>query len=115
MFDEAMKNVNKKKWLEAMEDEINSLHENYTFDLAKLPKGKRALKNKWVFRLKTNKNNTQPMYKARLVVKDFNQQKRVDFDEIFTPVVKMSSIRGVLGLAAAQNLEVERWMSGWPL
>jgi hypothetical protein len=38
--------------LKAMQEEMKSLHENHTFKLVKLPKGKRALKNKWVFRLK---------------------------------------------------------------
>ena len=48
------------------------------------------------------------MYKARLVVKGFNQKKGIDFEEIFSPVVKMSSIRVALGLAARLNLEVEQ-------
>nr|GFC79375.1 retrovirus-related Pol polyprotein from transposon TNT 1-94 [Tanacetum cinerariifolium] len=45
-YAEAMEDEHKKEWFEAMQDEINSLHENNTFKLVKLPKGKRALKNK---------------------------------------------------------------------
>ncbi|GKF98477.1 retrovirus-related pol polyprotein from transposon TNT 1-94, partial [Tanacetum coccineum] len=45
-YAEAMEDKHKKEWFEAMEDEMNSLHENNTFELVKLPKGKRALKNK---------------------------------------------------------------------
>ena len=74
----------------------------------KLPQGKKALKNKWVYRLKTEGNNSQLRYKARLVVKGFSQKKGVDFEENFSPVVKMSSIRVVLGLAACLNLEIEQ-------
>ena len=59
-----------------MEDEIKSLHDNHTFDLVKLPKDKKALKNRWVFRLKHEDGNPVPRYKARLVVKGFNQKKR---------------------------------------
>ena len=84
------------------------MHENKTFELVKLPKGKRALKNKWVFRIKHEEHSSNPRYKARLVVKGFSQRKGVDFDEIFSPVVKMTSIRTVLGLAASLDLEVEQ-------
>ena len=84
------------------------MNENKTFELVKLPKGKRALKNKWVFRIKHEEHSSNPRYKARLVVKGFSQRKGVDFDEIFSPVVKMTSIRTVLGLAASLDLEVEQ-------
>ena len=47
-------------------------------------------------------------YKARLVVKGFNQKQGIDFDEIFSPVVKMSSIQVVLGLVASLDLELEQ-------
>ena len=53
---------------------MKSLNENHTYDLVKLPKGKRALKNKWVYRLKTE-NNSQQRYKAKLVVKGFGKKK----------------------------------------
>ena len=61
-----------------------------------------------MFRRKNDGNSFQPRFKARLVVKGFGQRKVVDFDEIFSPVVKMSSIRTVLGIAASMNLEVEQ-------
>ena len=107
-FREAMTNDHKEEWLDAMNDEMKSLQDNHTYDLVKLPKGKRALKNKWVYRLKTEEHCSQPRYKARLVVKGFNQKKGIDFEEIFSPVVKMSSIRVVLGIAASLDLEIEQ-------
>jgi len=91
-----------------MQDEMKSLHEDETFELVKLPKGKKALKNKWVFRIKQEEHSSQPRFKARLVVKGFNQRKGIDFDEIFSPVVKMTSIQTVLGMAASFNLEIEQ-------
>jgi hypothetical protein len=53
----------------------------------KLPKGKKVLKNKWVYRIKQEEHTSHPRYKARLVVKGFSQRKGINFDEIFSPVV----------------------------
>ncbi|CAJ2671557.1 unnamed protein product [Trifolium pratense] len=107
-FQEAMESDENQKWLDAMNDEMKSLHDNHTYDLMKLPKGKRALENRWIYRVKHESNSESPRYKARLVVKGFRQRKGVDFNEIFSPVVKMSSIRTMLGLAATLGLEVEQ-------
>ncbi|KAL4379562.1 hypothetical protein GQ457_02G035640 [Hibiscus cannabinus] len=107
-FDQAMEDDHKEEWLKAMQEEMQYLHENQTYDLVELPKGRRALKNKWVYKLKTNENNKKPRHKARIVVKGCNQKEGIDFEEIFSPVVKMSSIRVVLGLAATLDLEVEQ-------
>ena len=87
---------------------MDSLNENHTFELVELVKGKRALRNKWVYKLKPGDAGKPPRYKARIVVKGFQQKKGMDFDEIFAPVVKMSSIRTVLSIAASMSLEVEQ-------
>ena len=107
-FIEAMECEEKKKWLDTMKDEIKSLHDNHTFDLVKLPKGKRALDNRWIYRVKHESNTMSPRYKSRLVVKGFSKRKGVDFNEIFSFVVKLSSIRTVLSLVATLDLEVEQ-------
>ena len=52
-YEEAMEDEHKNQWIEAMQDEIKSLHEKHTYELVKLPKGMRALKNKWVFKVKS--------------------------------------------------------------
>ena len=90
-----------------MHEEMKSLHKNNTYELMELSKGKRVLKNKWELKRKPEPNISQPRYKARLVVKSFSQKKDIDFEEIFSPVVKMSSIQVVLGLAVSMNLEIE--------
>ncbi|GMI93103.1 cysteine-rich RLK (RECEPTOR-like protein kinase) 8 [Hibiscus trionum] len=61
----------KDQWVEAMKDELQSLHENHTFELVKLSKGKRALKNRWVYRLKQEEKSSSSRHKARLVVKGY--------------------------------------------
>ncbi|CAL9011600.1 unnamed protein product [Prunus brigantina] len=107
-YEEALTHDQQDEWLKAMHEEKQSLHENHTYDLVNLPKDRKALKNKWVYRLKTEENNSKPRFKARLVVKGFSHKKGIDFEEIFSPVLKMSSIRVVLGLAASLNLEIEQ-------
>ena len=94
--------------MKAMQEEMESLQKNNTYELVKLPEGRKALRNKWVYKLKKDGRGDLVKYKARLVVKGFGQKKGIDFDEIFSPVVKLSSIRIILGLATNQDLEIEQ-------
>ncbi|XP_019459975.1 PREDICTED: uncharacterized protein LOC109359739 [Lupinus angustifolius] len=86
-FLEAVEATKKKEWIKVIEDEMNSLYENHTYDLVEFPKEREALKNKWVYRLKVEGGGSRPQYKAEIVVTGFNQKKGVDFHEIFSPVV----------------------------
>ena len=90
-----------------MHEEMNSLNKNKTYDFVELPKGKKVLKNKWVFKLKKD-GDKLVKYKAQLVVKGFSQEQGIDFDDIFSLVVKMSSIRVVLGLVGSLDLELQQ-------
>jgi len=90
-----------------MQEKIDSLHKNDTDELVKLHEGRKALKNKWVFELKKD-GDKLVKYKASLVVKGFGQKRGINFDEIFSPVVKMSSIRVILTLVASLDLELEQ-------
>lgn len=78
------------------------------FKLVRLPKGKKALNNKWGFKLKAKEYTSHLKYNTRLVIKGFGQRKGVEFEEIFSLVVKMSSIRVMPGLAAYLDLEIEQ-------
>jgi hypothetical protein len=72
-----------------------------------LPAEKRSLHNKWVYRLK-EEDGGKKRYKDRLVVKGFSQKKGIDFDEIFSHVVKMTSIRTILSHVAVEDLHLEQ-------
>jgi hypothetical protein len=96
----------KKKWEQGMKEEMDSLVNNHTWDLVQLPTGKRALQNKWVYKLK-EEDGGEKRYKAKLVVKGFAQKKGIDFDEIFSLVVKMTSIRTILSLVVVEYLHLE--------
>ena len=93
-------------WEQGMNEEMDSLVRNRTWDLVKLPTGKMALPNKWVYRFKEEFGGKK-RYKAILVVKGFAQKKGIEFDEIFSPVVKMTSIRNILSLVSVEYLHLE--------
>jgi len=67
-YKEAMANSHKVEWVKVIQEEIKSLHEHHTCDLVELSKGRRALKNRWVPRLKNKENNPRLRYKVHLVV-----------------------------------------------
>ncbi|KAL5740032.1 hypothetical protein ACOSQ2_029212 [Xanthoceras sorbifolium] len=106
-YDEAMQVEDSVKWESAMRDEMDSLMSNQTWELAELPPGKKALHNKWVFRIKEEHNGNK-RYKARMVVKGFQQKEGIDYNKIFSPVVKLTTIRLVLKIVAAENLHLEQ-------
>ena len=89
-----------------MEEEMDSLMHNQTWDLVRLPVGKTTLQNKWVYRLKEEDGGKQRC-KGRFVVKGFEQKKGIDFDEIFSHILKMTSIRTILRLLAVEDLHLE--------
>jgi hypothetical protein len=77
-YDEALKVENSTKWELAMKDEIDSLMTNQTWELKELPIGEKALHNKWVYKIK-DENDGSKRYKARLVVKGFQQKEGIDY------------------------------------
>ena len=105
-YKEAMLREDKLKWEKAMQSEMDSLHKNSTWELVSLPAGKRILPCKWIYKMKVTDSASKPRYKARLVAKGFRQQEGIDFEEIFSPVVKMTTLRCVLALAAQMDMEL---------
>ena len=67
--------------------EMDPLKQNTSYELVELPQGRKALKNKWVFKMKSDGPSRQPRYKARLVLKGFSQCKGIDYEEIFSPLL----------------------------
>eukprot|EP00253_Pinus_taeda_P027758 PITA_27758 len=91
-----------------MVDEMASLHKNEAWDLLELSAGKKPIGSKWVFKKKTNAKGNVEKYKARLVAKGYSQVLGIDFGDIFSPVVKVTSIRLLLSVAATFDFEVEQ-------
>ena len=88
-----------KEWIGAMSSEMDSLHDNDVWDLVELPKGQKVVGSKWVFKLKRNADGSVERCKARLVAQGYSQEKGLNYDETFIPVVRSESIRSVIALA----------------
>lgn len=108
-YEEAKNCEDSEKWIEAMDNEIDSLKENNTWTLVNLPEGRKAISNKWVYRVKLKTSGELERYKARLVIRGFSQQYGVDYNETFSAVVKFSSIRMILSIAAAEQLVLKQF------
>ena len=108
-YSEAVSSIDSTKWLFSMQEEIESLYKNKTWVLVKPPARKRIVGCKWIFKIKAGIPGVEKArYKARLVAKGYSQVPGVDFNDIFSPVVKHSSIRVLLALVAMHDLELEQ-------
>lgn len=96
----------KSEWVEAMKAEIDAIERNKTWELVDLPKSKKAIGVKWVFRTKFNPDGSIFKHKARLVVKGFSQVAGVDYGDTFAPVARHDTIRLLLALAGQKGWEV---------
>ncbi|GKA64623.1 putative RNA-directed DNA polymerase [Tanacetum coccineum] len=106
-YSESLSSKEFVQWKKAINEEMVSLEKNQTWSLVRLPVGKKELQSKWVFRVKEEQDGRK-RYKARLVVKGFQQKWWVDYNKIFSPVVKMTIIRLVLSIVAAKDLHLEQ-------
>ncbi|GJY03410.1 retrovirus-related pol polyprotein from transposon TNT 1-94 [Tanacetum coccineum] len=105
---EALNNPDASFWKEAMQEEIEALHKNKTWELVPLPGGRKPIGNKWVYKIKRNGDDQVERYRARLVVKGYAQKEGIDFNEIFSPVVRITTIRVVLGnVCLTYDLHIE--------
>lgn len=103
---EALSSKFKPKWVQAMEDELKSLKESDTWELCELPEGRKAIDCKWVYKTKYDANEKLKRFKARLVAKGFSQKFGQDYDLVFAPVAKQTTIRIALSIASMKGLLV---------
>ena len=108
-YEEAMVSPDSAKWLEAMRSEIRSMYENKVWTLIDLPNDRRDIEIKWIFKKKTDADGNVTVYKARLVAKGFRQVQGIDYDETFSPVAMLKSVR--IMLAIATFMKSGKWMS----
>ena len=104
-FKEAMRDP---RFREAMSSEVVALERERTWDVVDLPKGKKALSNQWIHKIKYNADGTVERYKSRLVVCGNKQTEGVDYDETFAPVAKLTTVRTMLEVGVALNWEIHQ-------
>ncbi|GKA81072.1 retrovirus-related pol polyprotein from transposon TNT 1-94 [Tanacetum coccineum] len=99
-YSEALSGKESVQWKKAIIEETVSLEKNQTWSLVRISAGKKASQRLWMFRVKEEQDGNK-RYKAQLVVKGFQQKQRVDYNEILSLVVKMTTIKLVLSIVAA--------------
>ncbi|XP_071742676.1 uncharacterized mitochondrial protein AtMg00820-like [Rutidosis leptorrhynchoides] len=90
-------------WNAAMQEELRPLRALDTWELVPADSSQNIVKCKWVFWIKYLPDGTIDRYRARLVAKGFQQRAGIDYNEIFSTVVKSAIIRTLLSLAVTNN------------
>ena len=90
-------------WQQAMQEELDALTTNHTWQLIPLPEGKTTIGCRWVYKIKHKSDGTLDRYKARLVAKGYTQLEGLDFLDTFAPVAKLTTLRLLLAVATAND------------
>ena len=96
------------QWIQGMLEEMQSLGDNETFELIEKPPGIMVLGHKWVYKIKTNEAGEITRFKCRYTALGNRQREYIDYDETFAPVVRSSSLKTLLAIAAARDLLVHQ-------
>ena len=90
-------------WRRAIDSEINSIMKNQTWEVVDRPQGRTPITGKWIFKIKRNMQGGINKLKARIVVRGFQQKEGLDYNDIFAPVVRWSTILIIFALAAQNH------------
>lgn len=95
-------------WALAIQEEITKLQALRTWEFTKLPAGKRTVGTRWVFKVKYTITGLIDRFKARLVAQGFSQTPGDDFLETFSPTIRAESLRFLLAIGTAEDLEMRQ-------
>ena len=100
------KDINTHHWVKAMKSELDFMYSNQVWDLVKEPKGIKPVHCKWVYEMKRGIDGKVETFKARLVAKGYIQKKGIDYEETFSLVAMLKSIKILLSIAAHYDYEI---------
>jgi hypothetical protein len=103
---EALNGPEKEKWLEAMGEEFKQITKVETFTVVKAPPNTNIIDGKWVLRQKRDGEGNVIHWKARYVVRGFQQRFGTDFTETFTPTVQLTTLCTLLAVAAQKGATI---------
>jgi hypothetical protein len=104
-FEEA---IQKKEWADAMTEEYQSISKNDVWEIVLRPKSKDVVSSKWLYKIKHVADGSIEKYKARFVARGFSQKEGIDYEEMFAPVARYTSIRTIIALAAKMKWKVHQ-------
>jgi len=91
-----------------MDEEINAIEKNITWELTKLPVDKKPIGVKWMYKTKYKLSDEIDRCKARLVAKGYKQKLGIDYFEVFTPIARLDTIHMFISLSAKNNWKIHQ-------
>ncbi|KAJ0464501.1 putative RNA-directed DNA polymerase [Helianthus annuus] len=98
----------KREWCQAMQEEMEAMYRNETWDLVSKPHDVKTVSCKWVYKLKQKADGSVERFKARLVARGFSQEYGVNYEETFGPVAKLTTLRVLLAMAMSKGWVLEQ-------
>jgi ribonuclease HI len=106
-YNDALKSEHADLWKAAADDEMASILSNDTWEVVEPPPGANIIGSRWVFKVKYDTSGNVSRFKARLVAQGYKQVEGLDYNEVFAPVSKYTTIRTMMALVAAEDMEME--------
>ena len=105
-YEETMNDIDAHHWVKAMKSELDSIYSNQVWDLVKVPNGIKPVGCQWIYKRKRGIDGKVETFKTRLVAKGYTQKEGIDYEETFSLVAMLKSIRILLSIAAHYDYEI---------